>query len=241
MMNILIVEDEIYIQKLLETLITKIDQEINIVGKCSNAADAAVVTQACSPDLVLLDINLKGSSGFDFLQQTTHLDFELIFITAYEEYALQAIKNGALDYILKPLDETELKQALDKAKKIIALKNQTPITSKPNNKKRLIIKLQDQIQMIWLEDLLYCSSDKGYTTFHLSNQKKITSSKPINFYETQLPKKQFFRTHQSYIVNLFHIKSYDKVHSVNLSNQENIPVSVRRKELFLEWLEKENT
>ena len=95
-------------------MIESLEKELSIFGECESVKDAVAVAKACKPDLVFLDINLKDGSAFDFLEQTQELSFRVIFITAYEEYALQAIKNGAIDYILKPVDVKELESAIDK-------------------------------------------------------------------------------------------------------------------------------
>ncbi len=237
MLKILIVEDEIYIREVLKSILSDMDLPLEIIGECDNAHDAVVVTKACKPDVILLDINLKGDNGFHLLEETTHLDYEVIFVTAYEEFALKAIKNGALDYILKPIDEEELKTAIEKAQQRIEQKINIKDTQPINDKKRIVLRLQEQVYLLQLNDLIYCSSEKGYTTFHLSDGQKIIVSKPLNYFENLLPSSSFFRTHQSYMVNILYIKNYDKVHAISLQNNEKVPVAVRKKEAFMEWLE----
>jgi len=114
MIKALIVEDEEYIRKGLKTMIESLDKDLDIIGECESIVTAETVTKACKPDLIFLDINLKDGSAFEFLEKVNQLSFKVIFITAFEEYALRALKNGAVDYILKPVDVEELEIAIDK-------------------------------------------------------------------------------------------------------------------------------
>lgn len=180
---------------------------------------------------------LSDGTGFDFLDQTEHLDFKVIFITAYEEFALKALKIGAVDYLMKPVDPEELQIALKKvrSKSSVQQKEQIKKTKKVwhQDDSALVLSLSDSFQVIDLSELLYCESDKGYTTFHLSNGKKYMASKPIKSYEEQLEKVYFTRPHQSFMVNLKFIDKYDKSGTIYLKNGKQIPVSFRKKEAFL--------
>ncbi|MGJ8549324.1 LytR/AlgR family response regulator transcription factor [Winogradskyella wichelsiae] len=241
MMKALIVEDELYIRKGLLTMINSLDKDITILGECESVKDAVTVANACKPDLIFLDINLRDGNAFDFLEQVGTIDFQVIFITAYEQYALQAIKNGAIDYVLKPVDIDELEQAIDKAlvvgkpileEQIEIVKDQ--LINKDKNK--LVLSLQEGYQVIDFKELLYCKSDKGYTTFFLSNGKSYLASKPIKEYEGQLPEENFVRTHQSFIVNMTFVDRYDKNGYIYLKSGEKIPVASRRKDDFVSKL-----
>lgn len=239
-MKALIVEDKEHIRKGLLHLLASIGNEIIVVGECESVKDAVVVTKACKPDLIFLDINLTDGTGFDFLDQTEHLDFKVIFITAYEEYALQALKIGAVDYLLKPVDVEELKEALNKVNNLSvdAQKQQIKTVKQVlnNDGDTLILSLQDSFQVIDLKDLMYCESDKGYTTFYLSNGKKHLASKSLKEFEEQLTKNSFTRPHQSFIVNLKFIEKYDKSGTIYLKNGMKIPVSTRKKDNFISRL-----
>ncbi|WGD34538.1 LytTR family DNA-binding domain-containing protein [Olleya sp. YS] len=239
-MKSLIVEDKEYIRKGLINLLELIDKDIEIIGECESVKDAVVVANACKPDLIFLDINLTDGTGFDFLDQTEHLNFKVIFITAYEEYALQALKIGAVDYLLKPVDVDELTIALEKIGNLsIATQKQQIKTVKQvlnNDNDTLILSLHDAFQIIDLKDLMYCESDKGYTTFYLSNGKKHLASKSLKEFEEQLNQHSFTRPHQSFIVNLKYIEKYDKSGTIYLKNGIKIPVSTRKKESFVKRL-----
>lgn len=236
-MKALIVEDKAYIRKGLINLLETIETEVDIIGECASVKEAVVVGNACKPELVFLDINLTDGSGFDFLDQTEHLNFKTIFITAYEEYALKALKAGAVDYLLKPVDFEELQSALKKIQTLpISEQKKQLNTAKKvwyQDDATLVLSLSDSFQVINLQELLYCESDKGYTTFYLANDKKYVASKPLKEYEEKLEKVNFTRPHQSFMVNLKFIDKYDKSGIIYLKNGKKIPVSSRKKESFI--------
>lgn len=236
-MKALIVEDKAYIRKGLINLLETVETDVEIIGECATVKEAVVVANACKPKLVFLDINLTDGTGFDFLDQTENLDFKTIFITAYEEYALKALKIGAVDYLLKPVDVEELQSALQKIKTlpIEEQKKQIDTVKKVwhQDDATLVLSLSDSFQVIDLKELLYCESDKGYTTFYLSNNKKYVASKPLKEYEKKLNKVNFTRPHQSFMVNLKFIDKYDKSGIIYLKNGKKVPVSSRKKDAFI--------
>lgn len=236
-MNALIIEDKAYIRKGLLNMLHILQTDINIVGECESVKDAVMAVKVCKPELVFLDINLTDGSAFDFLEQIEKIEFKIIFITAYEEFALQALKVGAVDYILKPIDIEELQSALKKIKT-------TPIEAQKQQIKKvrqawetdgntLILSLFDSFQIINLNELMFCETDKGYTTFHISNGEKYIASKSLKIFEEQLLKNSFDRPHQSFMVNLNFIDKYDKSGMIHLKNGHKIPVSFRKKDAFL--------
>ncbi|MFV0566188.1 MAG: LytR/AlgR family response regulator transcription factor [Flavobacteriaceae bacterium] len=239
-MKAIIVEDKAYIRKGLINLLSSISANIEVIGECESVNQAVVVTKTCKPELVFLDINLTDGNAFDFLEQTENLDFKTIFITAYEEYALRALKIGAVDYILKPVDIEELKIAIKKVTQLpsdIQKKQIKTVKQVFNNDSDvLILSLQEAFHVIDLKELMYCESDKGYTTFYLSNGKKHLASKPLKEFEPQLTQHAFIRPHQSFMVNLNFIEKYDKSGVIYLKNNTKIPVSTRKKENFVAQL-----
>lgn len=236
-MKTVLVEDKEYIRKGLRNLLTLIDAKIDVIGECESVKEAVVVANTCKPELVFLDINLTDGSGFDFLEQTQHLNFKVIFITAYEEHALRALKMGAVDYLLKPVDMDELQIALGKVAQLSVTDQKKQLQSATQawhqSSDTLLLSLQDSFQVINLKELLYCESDKGYTTFYCSNNKKYLVSKTLKEFEERLCKTHFTRPHQSYIVNLNFIDKYDKSGTIYLKSDKKIPVSSRKKEQFL--------
>ncbi len=239
-MKALIVEDKAYIRKSLLNLLRQNHNDIEVIGECASVKEAVTVTKACKPELIFLDINLEDGTGFEFLEQTQQLSFKTIFITAYEEFALKALKAGAVDYILKPIDVAELKTAIEKLASLsVAVQKQQIQTAKQvwnNDPTKIIISLQDSYQVIDLSELMYFQSDKGYTTFYCVNNKKYLASKTLKEFEEVLNLSNFTRPHQSYIVNLKYIDRYDKSGTIFLKNGIKIPVSSRKKEQFLKHL-----
>jgi len=244
-MKALIVEDKAYIRKGLINLLETVETNIEIIGECASVKEAVVVSNACKPELILLDINLTDGTGFDFLDQTEHLSFKTIFITAYEEYALKALKAGAVDYLLKPVDIEELDLALKKIKTLPITEQKEQINTAKKvwyqDDATLVLSLSDSFQVINLQELLYCESDKGYTTFYLATDKKYVASKPLKEYEEKLEKVNFTRPHQSFMVNLKFIDKYDKSGIIYLKNGQKIPVSFRKKEAFITTFLKYNS
>lgn len=236
-MKTLLIEDKAYIRKALLNLLQLIDTDVEVIGECESVKEAVIVANACKPELIFLDINLTDGTAFDFLTQTENLSFKIIFITAYEEYALKALKIGAVDYLLKPVDISELEVALQKVKNLPIVEQQKQIKTVKevwNNKdSKLILSLHDSFQVIDLNELLYCESDKGYTTFYCNDGKKYLVSKTLKEFEERLTKANFIRPHQSFMVNLTFIDKYEKSGTIYLKNGKKIPVSSRKKELFV--------
>jgi len=236
-MKTILVEDKAYIRKGLLNLLQSIDTKVEVVGECETVKEAIVVTKTCEPELIFLDINLPDGNAFDFLDATEHQDFKVIFITAYEEYALQALKLGAVDYLLKPVDIEELKIALQKVEDLPIADQKAKINTVKQilntENFNLILSLQDSFQVLNLNELLYCETDKGYTTFYCEDGKKHMVSKTLKEFESQLLKSSFTRPHQSFMVNLKFIDRYDKSGLIHLKNGKKIPVSIRKKEAFL--------
>lgn len=242
-MKAIIVEDKENIRKALLHLLGSITNEVDVIGECASVKDAVIVAKACKPELVFLDINLLDGTGFDFLDQTEDLSFKVIFITAYGEFALQALKAGAVDYLLKPVDVEELKLALEKVNKLAVetQQKQIQIAKKILNPDvdSIVLSLLDTFQVVELRELMYCESDKGYTTFYLENGKKHLASKPIKEFEEHLLNHSFIRCHQSFMVNSKFIDRYEKSGTIILKNNIKIPVSTRKKDsivdFFFKW------
>ncbi len=236
-MKTLIIEDKAYIRKGLLNLLQLIETEVKVIGECESVKDAVVVANSCKPELIFLDINLTDGTAFDFLAQTENLNFKVIFITAYEEYALQALRFGAVDYLLKPVDIEDLEIALQKVKELpLEDQKQKIKTVKEvwnNEGSKLVLSLHDSFQVVDLDELMFCESDKGYTTFYCSNDQKYLVSKTLKEFEERLSEADFVRPHQSFMVNLKFIDKYEKSGIIYLKNGQKIPVSSRKKEQFL--------
>ena len=239
-MKTLIVEDKEYIRKGLLNLLQTADANIQVIGECETVADSIIVANACKPELIFLDIKLSDGNAFDFLEQTKDLAYKVIFITGYEEYALKALKMGAVDYLLKPIDPDELKTALQKVNKCSLETHKKQLDTVKhalsNPKDTLILSFQNSLQIVDLKELMYCETEKGYTTFYLSDGKNHLASKSLKEFEEQLEQNDFIRPHQSFMVNLKYIDKYDKSGTIHLKSGDKIPVSTRKKESFLKQL-----
>lgn len=240
MLKALIIEDEFYVRKGLIEEINRLKKNVIIVGECDSVSESIILIKSCKPDIIFLDIELSDGNAFDILEQTKNLDFKIIFITGYDEYALKALKMQAVDYILKPVDSEELALAIDKAVSTSPSISRQQVEKVKEDflkkRERLVLRLNDGIQIITLNELMFCKSDKGYTTFHLSKGKPHIASKPIKEFEEQLLEADFIRSHQSYIVNLAYVSKYDKKGYIILKNEIRIPVSIRKKEKILSHL-----
>lgn len=238
----LIIDDETAIRNdLKEKLRQYFPDTVEIVGEASTVADGILQVKLCKPDLILLDIHLGNGTGFDILTAIDNKQFNVIFITGFDNNAIKAIKVGALDYILKPVDDDEFTEAIEK---VIALKNEENHLDKlievsqdffeGVKEKRVILKTADAVYAVYEKDILYCRSEGNYTTFYTQQLEKIMISKPLKKVEELLSPELFIRCHQSYIVNKKHVLKYDKNGVLIIHLDIKIPVSSRRKDYTLE-------
>ena len=246
MIRTLIIEDEPAVRKEIEWLLQQ-EQHFNLLGSATSVSESLVLIKATQPELILMDIQLTDGTAFDILNQLEEINFRIIFITAYNHFAVKAIKYGALDYLLKPLDETELKAALHKvideganglavqAQQISILKAQG--TQSGNDlENRIVLHTLEYLQVLQLKEIIYCQSEGGYTKFFLSDDRRIMISKPLKYYDELLPEKWFLRPHQSYLVNVLYVDKFLKSGTIVLKDHTEIPVSSRRKEYIIQHI-----
>lgn len=246
MITAIIVDDELHCRKSLETLIGKNFPILAIKAVCKSPGEGIQAIIEHHPELVFLDVEMPPSSGFEMLQQLDEINFEIIFTTAYEKYALQAIKFSAMDYLLKPIGKEDLAEAIlrmkekklheKSAKNIEALFENVKNIQNPS--KKIVLPATNGIELIYLQDIVHLDSSGNYTTFHLKNKQKIVVSKTIKEYEEMLEDMHFFRVHNSHIINLHYVKNYIKGEGgiVKMEDGSEIDVSRRRKDEFLKAL-----
>ncbi len=233
MIKAIIVEDEIKVAAALKKMLGLINSSINIVAEASHVTTAVELIKNHKPDLVFLDIELEDGTGFEVLEQLERLDFKLIFTTAYNQYAIDAFKYSAVDYILKPVDPEELKAAINRAiNSINTEKEQNELiqTLKKNLKgehSRIVVNTLEQHYIIDLQDLIRLEADGAYTKFITANFK-VTASKNIKYYLTFLPT-SFIRCHQSHLINSRFIEGVNKKTGLLLKNGDQIPISARKR------------
>ena len=245
-MKALILDDEKHCRQVLETLLKKYCSEVSRIDCFGNPAEALVAVKEIEPDLVFLDIEMPGMSGFEWLNQCEHQNFEVVFTTAYNEYAIKAIKHSALDYLLKPVDKDELIQAVEKARRSKDSQPEARIHQLleslqfPKAGKRFAIPTLEGLTLINPDDILYVKSDGPYSHFIFTDKRKMVISKTLKEAEEVLPATDFFRIHHSFLVNLKYIQQYIRGEGgeVILVTGESIPVARSRKQEFLGLLER---
>lgn len=247
LISAVIVEDEIPVAKSLETLLN-LEDNVRVVGMAHNVNDAAILISTVKPNLVFCDIQLgKSETGFDLIERFPNADFKLIFVTAYNDYAIKAFKYNAIDYLLKPVDPDELEGAVFRASKHISKdEQQTQISSlvslmkAPETKpKKILFKTAEQVRAIDLDNIIRLESESNYTSVFLKDGKRFIVSKPLKEYSDILEDRNFFRAHQSHLINLEFFELYEKQDGgyILLKDGSNIPVSKRKKNLLFELLE----
>ncbi|AIM35271.1 hypothetical protein KO02_00265 [Sphingobacterium sp. ML3W] len=234
MARIFIVEDEATIREELIFLVGA-RAEDQIVGACGSIREAILLLPSAIPDIVLMDIELSDGQSFEIIKKLPATPFQVIFITAYEHYAIRAIKAGALDYLLKPVKQTQIYEALDRAKKIPNVLNAIQKEILLDKKSTmLVLRTLSETFFVRHSDILYCKGDGGYTTFFLEDGREITTSNTLKEYEMLLPEALFLRVHKSYLIRLNLIISYHHDGFVILKDGTRIPVSTRKKDLLMQ-------
>ena len=247
MLQALLVDDEINNLESLEFLLHNDCEGISVAGKVSNASEARDWLSNNTVDVIFLDITMPGENGFEFLSSLTEQNFKIIFVTAYNAYAIRAIKASALDYILKPVNIDELQQAVEKLKQ--SLNNPTAAEQNKQMLEQLLQTMQKKtppqkialphlggISFIEVDDMVSLQADSNYTIIHMNNMQKLVISKTLKDFEELLDPTQFARIHKSYIVNLRYIKEYSTTDGgiVKMTDGNQWSISRRQLDIFLE-------
>lgn len=243
LLRAIIIDDEQNVREMLSNLLANYCNNIEVIGVAETVKAALSLIHYEQPDLLLLDIDLPDGTGFDLLEQLGKNPPLVIFITAYNDFAIRAFRFSAIDYLLKPINIDNLVEAIAKAadsleQKNLGLKLQNffeNMNSQPGQKK-LVLKTQESIYIVKVTDIVRCEADHNYTTFSLADRKKILVSKTIKEYEELLADQGFFRTHQSHLININHISSFEKGDGgyLKMADGSMVPVSKRKKEELLE-------
>lgn len=247
MFRVLIIDDEAHMRDSLEKLLLKHCPQITVVGSANGVKTGINAIMELNPDIVLLDIQMEDGTGFDVLAAFSPIVFKVIFITAFESYALQAFRFSAVDYVLKPVNPLMLVEAIERAGKLIqdhfnlqvkALEEN--LKSIPHQQKKIIIKTTDNIYLLEVKDIINCESDDCYSTIHTAGGDHIMVSKTLKEYEELLSGLGFYRVHKSHLINLSHIKRFERQDggSIVLTNNMKVPVASRKRDELLEIMEK---
>ncbi|MBO9563685.1 MAG: response regulator transcription factor [Niastella sp.] len=244
MIRTIIVDDEQHcIDRLNKQISEFLPGVVHVMDSFTSVADATRAIEQYQPELVFMDVQLGNDTGFDVLKKLDSINFEVIFTTAYEKYAVKAFKFSALDYLLKPVDEDELVAAvnklLQKVSKIDASRKiETLLGNLYSASKRICVPVMNGMIILKVDEIIRCESDINYTTIFLKDKQKIVVAKTLKEFDEMLTDYNFFRVHNSHLVNLACIKSYNKGKggSVVMSDNTELEVSTRRKDDFLKRL-----
>ncbi len=246
MIKAIIVDDEPYCCEVLSTLLEKYCPEVTVEAVCHSAAEAITAITNHPVQLVFLDIEMPHMNGFQLLEQLPHIDFDLIFTTSYDQYAIKAIKFSALDYLLKPIDRSELQVAVRKA--VSRLQHPLPqqlqillqkLHQPSHQVSQVALPTMEGLQLVPLDTIISCASSSNYTIISLKDKQKITVSRTLKEIEEMLEDTMFMRVHHSYLVNLNEIRKYIKGEGGNLimSDGSSVDVSRSKKEGLLKKLQ----
>jgi len=246
MITATIVDDEPYSCESLATLLERYCPDVRVLDICYSASSALKSISQQKPRLLFLDIEMPHMNGFELLEKLPDLDFELIFTTSYDQYAIKAFRFSALDYLLKPIDRDDLRKAVQKAvnsnshissqqvKILLEKLNHPTITVN-----KIAIPTLEGLQMILVESIIHCEADRNYTIINLKNKQKMVASKTLKEIEETLEDYPFIRVHHSHIINLNEVEKYMKGEGgyLLMSNGANVDVSRSRKEFLLKKLQ----
>lgn len=240
----IIIDDELECIDFLANELGQYCPDVEVVESCDSGKDGVKAIVKHQPDMVFLDIDMPFVNGFDVIEMVPNIDFQVIFTTAYDQYALKAFKISAIDYLLKPVQPPDLELAVDKVRRLKRRGNSQrqldflieQIRDIENNTvKKIALPTFDGLEFVRLDDILYCQSDGAYTHVFFTSGKKMYISKPLRFLEDILCDYHFFRVHNSYIVNLNHVRKYSKTDGgiLIMENGDQVRVSRSKKQELL--------
>ncbi len=243
----ILVDDSLQARKLLRLMLEDLCPEVTLLGEAENVAEGLALIKTHEPDVVFLDIEMPGKSGLQMAEEliATNVSCQVVFTTAYNSYAINAFRLSAIDYLLKPIQEDQLIEAVDKIKENAALKNSADrleaLTQNLNNEKSalLSIPIQGGFEYIALDEIEYFEAEGSYVRIVCANQKSKIVSKNLKYFESALEStRNFIRTHRSYLVNMNCVFSYSKSEGgiLLLKSKQNIPISRERKQEVLDYL-----
>ncbi len=245
MIRAIVIDDEQSARENLIFKLNKLDLDIQILAEAENIAEAEKWIKSLDPDLIFLDISMPNGSGFDLLDRIPDINFEIIFVTAYNKYAVKAFQYFAIGYLLKPLEMEVLRETLNNSIQRIEKKHSkenilqlSQYLKASTRNTMMAIPVESGLEFVDSEDILKLNASEGYTLIFMKDGTKIMSSKPLNYYTNLLDPTAFFQVHRSYVINLSCIKKYHKVGFVQLMDGSEIPVAKTKKTEFLNLFKK---
>ena len=239
-LNAILIDDEERARNTLSSLLLNYCPEISILATCSNVPDGVLAINKHKPDVIFLDIEMPDYNGFELLGFFREIDFDIIFVTAYSEYAVKAFEISAVDYILKPIDIDQLKNSVEKLKqKKLHSQMQEQIellkdSYRGDDIRKIALSMSNGLTFVEVSDIVLLEADGAYTTFYLKDGQKFLVSKKLKFYEDILSNRSyFFRTHRSYFINVNFIKTYSRSeNAILMENDFSVTISRDRKQEF---------
>lgn len=249
MLKAVIIDDELSSCETLEWQLKEFCPDVEVVGVYRSPEIALKEVPKLKPDVVFLDIEMPHINGFEWLNKIENIDFDIIFTTAYDKYAIKALKYSALDYLLKPVEKSELKKAVEKSKlsrfktspeQITFLLEQIDTLKSSKKLRRIAVSTAESLTFLDLDEIICCESESNYTYLHLINGEKILISKTLKIIEDILDKDHFLRVSQSFLVNLIHIKKFVREDGgyLLLSNKMAITIAKNKKESLMSFFSK---
>ena len=232
-LSAIIVDDELFGRENLKKIIETYCHEVEILGTADSVVNAQKLVGLYNPEVVFLDINMPVLDGFDFLDEYDEKKFMVVFVSAHEEYGINAVKAGAIDYLLKPINIKELKLAI---KKLLTVKTNLKLDKSFLASEKLVLPTSHGFEILFLKDIIFLEAQGCYTKVVLGGGKHKIVSKTLKLFEEAIAKHNFYRVHKSYILNIEHIKDYSNIsgYTVTMSNGTRIEISRRRAPEFLQ-------
>jgi|SRR6218665_127233 len=244
-MNVILIDDEKNNLDNLKQLLLSYCPSVKVTGTAMNAIEGKKAIQELQPDLVFLDIQMPGKNGFELLKELNHYDFEVIFVTAFDQFAIQAVRFAAVDYLLKPVNIEDLQSAVDRAearsrqrRQNLQLENLISILQHRKEEHRIALSTVKETRFVHTNEIIRCESSNNYTIFFLKTGEKLTVSRPIFEFEEILKAYGFIRSHQSHLVNRYFIKSLVKEEGgyLLLEDGSQVPLSRNKKDEVIRQL-----
>ncbi len=243
MLRAVIIDDESESRTAIANILKNYCSDIDVVGEGNDVASGVDVIKKKKPDVVYLDIQMPDGTGFNLLERIEDIDFHVIFVTAYDQYAIKAIKFSAIDYILKPIDPQQLIDSVEKLKNISPRKNQLPdrlnnLLQNRSKPARIALPTLSGYRFVKIEDIIRCQSESNYTKFFLQSGEEILVTRTLKEFEIMLRDDRFVRVHQSHLINVDFVEQYIKGDggTAIMSDGSHVEISRRRKDLFLNSL-----
>lgn len=247
MIKAIIIDDEKFARDNIKSILLSCHKNVKVIGEAENVEQGIELLNKEKPDIIFLDVEMPDGTGFDLLKKIKEKDFKIIFTTAHESYAIEAIKFGAFDFLLKPFKTSELVESVNKLineqlDQYYSLKFDAMFSNINNSQpgvKKIALKTAEKIHLVNIKDIIHCESENNYTHFFINDGKKILVSKSIKRFDEMLSEHGFMRVHQSHLINLNYIQHYDKQDGgyLVMTNSDRLPVSGQQKPYLLKYFD----